>query len=156
MCLELIEIPTWVIDDVLEQKVCGIFPELGVEIGQRDIQACHGIKSNRTIIKLSNRENCLQVPRAKKLPRAQNDWKISMVLHWTYQVIVKASLTKVFVAVVGGCGTSKRLKGDNKIHQFYTSNGIIRFKLIENGSVKTITHVSDLKDLFPDIDIDNL
>ena len=40
-CLELIEIPTSVKDNVLEEKVCGFFHELGVEIGQRDIQACH-------------------------------------------------------------------------------------------------------------------
>ena len=33
---------------------------------------------------------------------------------------------------------------------------IIRLKLVENGSVKTITHVNDLKDPFPDIDIDHL
>ena len=40
-CLEVIGIPTSVKDDVLEEKICGIFHELGVEIGQRDIQACH-------------------------------------------------------------------------------------------------------------------
>ena len=50
----------------------------------------------------------------------------------------------------------KHLKGDNKIHQFYTNNGIIQLKLVKNGSVKTITHVNDLKDLFPSIDINNL
>ena len=55
-CLELIGIPTLVKDDVLEEKVCGIFHELGIEIDQRDIQACYRIKNNRTIIKLSNRK----------------------------------------------------------------------------------------------------
>ena len=40
-CLELIEIPTSVNDNVLEEKVCGFFHVLGVEIGQRDIQECH-------------------------------------------------------------------------------------------------------------------
>ena len=48
-CLELMGIPTSVKDDVLEEKVCGIFHELGVEIGQLKIQACHRIKNNRTI-----------------------------------------------------------------------------------------------------------
>ena len=47
-------------------------------------------------------------------------------------------------------------KRDSKICQFYTNNTIIRLKLVKNASVKTITHVNDLKDLFPDIDIDNL
>ena len=39
--LELIEIPTSVKDNVFEEKVCGFFHELGIEIGQRGIQACH-------------------------------------------------------------------------------------------------------------------
>ena len=43
-----------------------------------------------------------------------------------------------------------------KIHQFYTSNGIIRLKLVKNGSFKTINNINDLKDLFPNIDVDNL
>ena len=44
-CLELIGIPTSVKDDVLEEKICGIFHELDIELGQRDIQACHQIKT---------------------------------------------------------------------------------------------------------------
>ena len=44
----------------------------------------------------------------------------------------------------------------NKIRQFYTSNGIIRLKLVKNCSVKTINNINDLKDLFPDNDVDNL
>ena len=64
-CLELIGIPKLVKDDVLKEKVCGIFHKFGTEIGQRDIQACHVIKNTRTIIKLSNRKDFLQVVRAK-------------------------------------------------------------------------------------------
>lgn len=41
---------------------------------------------------------------------------------------------------------------DNKIHQFYSKNGIISLKLIKNGQVKTITHNGDIKYLFPNID----
>ena len=70
---ELIGIPTSVKGDVLKEKVCGIFHELGVEICQRDFQTCHRIKNNRV--------------------------------------------------------------------------------MVENGSVKNITHVNDLNDLFPDINI---
>ena len=40
-CLESIGIPMLVKDNVLKEKVCSIFDELGVEIGQSDIQACH-------------------------------------------------------------------------------------------------------------------
>ena len=68
MCLDLIETPTSVKDDVLKEKVGGIFHELDVKICQRDIQACYRTKNNRTIIKLSNRKDYLQILRTKKRP----------------------------------------------------------------------------------------
>lgn len=39
---------------------------------------------------------------------------------------------------------------------FLPKNKIIRIKLVEHGPVKTVTHISVLKELFPDIDIDKL
>ena len=39
--LEVVEIPTSVRDNVLEQKVCEVFWEIGVDICDRDIQVCH-------------------------------------------------------------------------------------------------------------------
>ena len=149
--LELTGIPTSLKDDVLEEKVCGIFHEHGVEIGQRDIQACHRIKNNRTIIKLSNRKDCLQVLRAKK--RLKDLDGTTLNLRSDSKIFINKSLCGCYRGLWNKC---KRLKGDKKIHQFYTKNGIIRLKLVENGSLKTITHVNDLKNLFPDIDTDNL
>ena len=69
--------------------------------------------------------------------------------------ILKSSLTKVQWLFQWTVEKYKRLKGDNKIHRLYTNNKIIRLKLAENGSVKTITHINDLKDVFPDTDVDN-
>ena len=147
--LELIGIPTSLKDDVLEEKVCGIFHELGIETGQRDIQAYHQIK--KTIIKLSNRKDCLQVQRAEKRLKDLDGTTLNLPID-----------SKIFIndSVCGYCrglwNICKRLNGDKRIHQFYTNNGIIRLKLVKNGSVQTVTHVNDLKDLFPDMDIDNL
>ena len=50
----------------------------------------------------------------------------------------------------------KAIKNKNILHQFYTINGIVRVKLVEHGPVKTVTHISDLEELFPDISIDGL
>ena len=50
----------------------------------------------------------------------------------------------------------KKLRATQKIHQFYTISGLIHVKLQETGPSKIITHMVDLKDLFPDIDIENL
>ena len=98
--LELTGIPTSLKDDVLEEKVCGIFHEHGVEIGQRDIQACHRIKNNRTIIKLSNWKDCLRVLRAEKRLKDLDGTTLNL------RATVKSSLMKVFVGIIGGCGTS--------------------------------------------------
>ena len=42
------------------------------------------------------------------------------------------------------------------MHQFYTISGFIRVKLEETGLSRIINHMIDLKELFTDIDIENL
>ena len=42
------------------------------------------------------------------------------------------------------------------MHRFYAISGLIWVKLEEIGPSKIITHMIDLKDLFLDIDIENL
>ena len=46
-CLEVVGIPISVKDDALEDKVFKVFREIGVDIGQRDIQACHRVKNKQ-------------------------------------------------------------------------------------------------------------
>ena len=53
-------------DDKLEDKMLNVFREIGVEIGQCDIQACHRVKNNQRIVNFSNRKDCLQILRVKK------------------------------------------------------------------------------------------
>ena len=54
-------------DNVLEQKVCNVIQEIGVDICDRDIQACHRLKDkDRTIVKFTNRKDCLQILRVKR------------------------------------------------------------------------------------------
>ena len=43
-----------------------------------------------------------------------------------------------------------------KLYQYYTINGLIRLRIEESGQAKTITHMVDLQNLFPNIDIDSL
>ena len=82
-------------------RKCGIFHELGVELGQIDIQTRHRIKNNRTITKLSSRKDCLQVLRAKKRLTDLDGTTLNLP-----RATVKSSLTKVLVTITGGCGTS--------------------------------------------------
>ena len=41
------------------------------------------------------------------------------------------------------------------LNVFFVSNSTFKDKILENGPVKPVTHVSDCK-MFPDINIDNL
>ena len=42
------------------------------------------------------------------------------------------------------------------MHQYYTINGLIRSRIEEFGQAKIITHMVDLQNVFPDIEIDSL
>ena len=47
-------------------------------------------------------------------------------------------------------------KGQFRKYTNFTIGGLIRVKWEESGSSKIITHMVDLKELFADIDIENL
>ena len=94
---------------MLEEKVCGICHELGVEIVNRDIQACRPIKNNRTIIKLSIRNDCLQVLRAKK--RMKNLECTTLNLPSDSKIFINEILCGYYRWLWNKC---KRLKSDKK------------------------------------------
>ena len=65
--LEVVGIPMSVKDNVLEQKVCDLFQEIGVDICDRDIQACHLLKDkDQTIVKFTYGKDCLRILRVKR------------------------------------------------------------------------------------------
>lgn len=61
-------------------------------------------------------------------------------------VFIYDSLCLYFKNLLAKC---KNLWLNKFIHDFWTSNGSIRLKLIETGNVHVITHVDDLEELFP-------
>ena len=67
-CIEISGIPNSIKDDDLEGKVLEVFDKLGVVIKEENVEACHRIKqsSDRTIIKLSRRKDCLQIMKVKR------------------------------------------------------------------------------------------
>ena len=42
----------------------------------------------------------------------------------------------------------KKLTEKQKVHQYYTVNGLIRLRIEESGQAKIITHMVDLQNLF--------
>ena len=47
--------------------MCDVFQEIGVDIFDRDIQACHRLKDkDRVIVKFTDRKDCLRILRVKR------------------------------------------------------------------------------------------
>ena len=63
---------------------------------------------------------------------------------------------KVYAPITDIWNKCKKLGANQKLHQFYTINGIVLVKLEVNGPPKSITHMLDLVKLFPNIEIGSL
>ena len=69
------------------------------------------------------------------------------------KIFVDESLCPYYRGIWNKC---KKLRDKQKVHQYYTINSLIRSRIEKSGQVKIITHMIDLQNLFPDIDIDSL
>ena len=61
-------------------------------------------------------------------------------------VFINDSLCSYYKMLWSKC---KKLSSTRSIHAFWVSNGYIRLKVGENDRVNSITHLSDLEELFP-------
>ena len=126
--------------------------EIRVDICDRDIKACHRLKDkDQAIVKFTNRKDCLRILRVK---RQLQDLDPSAVnLPEGTKIFINGSLCTYYQGIWNKC---KKLRDKQKVYQHYTINGLIRLRIEESGQAKTITHMVDLQDLFPDIEIDSL
>ena len=63
------------------------------------------------------------------------------------KVYINDSLYKYYKFLGKKC---KSLQSNQFIQDFWVTDGTVRLKAVENGRVHVITHLSDLKDLFPE------
>ena len=150
--LEVVGIPMSVRDNVLEQKVCDVIQEIGVDIYDRDIQACHRLKDkDRTIVKFTNRKDCLRILSVKRQLKGLDS--AAMDLPEGTKIFINESLCPYYRGIRSKC---KKLRDKQKVHQYYTINGLIRLRIEQSSQAKIINHMVDLQNLFPDIDISSL
>ena len=108
-------------DNVLEQKVCDVFQEIGVDICDRDIQACHRLKDkDKTIVKFTNRKDCLRILRVKRQLKGLNPATVD--LPEETKIFVNESLCPYNWGLWNKC---KTLREKQKVHHYYTINGLI-------------------------------
>ena len=148
--LEVAGTPLSVRDNVYEQKVCDVIQEIGVDSFDRDIQACHRLKDkDQTIVKFTNRKDCLRILRVKRQLKGLDPSAVD--LPEGTKIFINESLCPYYRGIWNKC---KKLRDKQKVYQYYTINGLIRLRIEESGQAKTITHMVDLQNLFPDIEID--
>ena len=65
-CIEIVGIPSSVEKENLESKVCEIFDKIGVTVTENDIDTCHRLRGDKTIVKFCKCKICQNVLRKKK------------------------------------------------------------------------------------------
>ena len=143
-CLEISGIPPSVNNDHLEEKVIEIFSTINVTVDSDRIEACHRLKNDRTIVKFSNRKDCIKVLKNRSLLKDVK--KEDLGFSEDDAIFVNESLCPEYRFLFWKC---RKLASVRKIYSYWTFNGTIKIKLSENGKIHAITHVSDLKALFP-------
>ena len=126
--------------------------EIRVDICDRDIKACHRLKDkDQTIVKFANRKDCLRILRVKRQLKSFDPSAVE--LPEGTKIFINESLCPYYRGI---WNKYKKLRDKQKVYQCYAINGLIRLRIEESGQAKTITHMVDLQDLFPDIEIDSL
>ena len=148
-CVEVVGLPSSIADDQLENTICRVLQHIGANITNEKIESCHRLNKNadRTIVKFLRRKDCEQVMRVKselkKLKPADLDLSVGTKLY------INESLCPYYRGLWNQC---KKLWNRRKLFSFFTVNGSVRVKLQENGSYNIITHIDDLKEIFPEED----
>lgn len=143
-CIEVVGLP----DSTTDNEVCSVFKKIGVDVSVDNIEACHPLKSdnkNKIIVKFSKRKDCQAVlENKKKLKNLSNE---ELGLETNSKVFVNESLCKYYKLLWSQC---KSLWNDKMIFAFWTTNGSLKLKFRQDGRVHTISHLEDLKELFPE------
>ena len=147
--MEVIGIPKSVESQDLKHVVCKVFNSIGFNIGEDTIQVCHRLtKPGRTIVSFSRRKDCQHLIRIKK---GLNDLNpINLSFPDGIKIYVNDGLCLHHWGLWNEC---KKLWNNKKIYSYFSANGSVRIKQVENGSYKdsykSITHVNDLRALYP-------
>ena len=101
-------------DNVLEQKVCDVIQEIGVDICDRHIQVCHRLKDrDRRIVKITNRKDCLRILRVNRQLKGPNPSAVD--LPEGTKIFINESLCPYYRGI---WNIYKKLRGKQKVYQY--------------------------------------
>ena len=101
-------------------------------------------------MKFSKRKVCQQVLRVKK--ELKNIDPSEFDVPEGKAIFINESLCSYYKML---WNKSKKLWEMKLIYTYFMSNGNIRYRIRENGDVDTVTHITNFKKNFPDIDIND-
>lgn len=151
--VEICGIPDSVDISVLENKVISIAKEINVNVSASDFEACHRLYKKRNdegpakvIARFTNRKVCESLLLNSKLLKSKKT-ELRDKHGLENSIFINNNLCNYYKYL---WGKSKALYKKKLIKEFRTSiTGNIKIKLLDD-SVKMITHIRDLQDLFPD------
>ena len=136
----------------MKGKVCTVFNRIGFVVKPDDIEACHRLYNDKkTMVKFSKRKVCQQVLRVKK--ELKNIDSSEFDFPEGTAIFINESLCSYYKMLWNKC---KKLREKKLIYTYFTSNENIRYRIRENGNVNTVTHITDFRKNFLDIDIIDL
>ena len=134
-CLEIVDVPVSIDDKNPQATACNILNKIDHLCGPEDLEDCHRIKGDRTIVKFSSRRKSSKVLRKKK--KLKNIDSSKFDFNAGVKLYINESLCPYYRGLWGKC---KKLWLDKVIFSFYTINGILRIKKSERDSAIPITH----------------
>ena len=150
--LEISGIPDSVSNDALEGTAIKIFKEIGVDLAENEIEACHRLRKGRdvpgparTIIRLVNRRKCESALRNKKGLKSLDKTKIGLGKATIY---INESLCKPYRTI---WWLAKKLHINGKINRFYVSNGTVKIVVKDGDAPISIFHKQDYSKQFPNL-----
>ena len=122
------------------------FNNIAFDIGEDRIEVCLRLtKSDPAVVKFSRGKDCQHLLRIRK--RLKNLHPTNLRFPEGTKIYVNDNLCPCYRGLSNEC---KKLQNNKIIYLYFIVNGTVTIKQVENGLYKNITHVNDLRVLFPE------
>ena len=149
-CVEMIiSILHSIVHSDLEKIVCKVLQHTGDDICGEKIELCECLnqKSHRAIVRFSKWKDWTGDEGQERFKRFKFLTPTDLDFPERTRLFINDSLCHYYRGVWNEC---KKLWINKKIFSFFTINGTVQLKFKQDGSCNSITHLDDLKSLFPE------
>ena len=147
--IELNPVPAEIHEDVLVESICKALSLTGINVAPEDLHVCdHMKRSDRVIVKFKCRKQKQSlIYKCKNLGTKSQELTN---LKFSRRLFVSESMSNENQQLASKC---RQLKSARKIYSTWFFNNAVNIKLMEQGRIHKIFHVTDTENL---LEIDNL